>query len=53
MSGVGEYDAAYRAYLEARGAPARGWSEAMAGLFRRANRLDLAAHYTSKGADLS
>lgn len=53
---LSEYDDAYRAYLEERGAPAAqagaGWSGAMAGKHATPTREDLARYYAAKGARL-
>lgn len=53
MSGLDDYDATYRDYLEQRGASPRGWTEAMVRLFDHPARTQLAPHYTSKGANLT
>jgi len=50
---VDAYDQAYRAYLEARQAEPRTWSQAMAGQFTTPRRQEIAAYYRRKGADLT
>lgn len=50
---IDAYDAAYRAYLEARGATPKTWSASMAGKLGKPRRPGLAAFYESRGADLS
>ena len=52
LTRLAEYDDAYRRYLEARGAAAQGWTEAMAGRYRTPQRTDLAPFYADKGAML-
>ncbi len=53
LGGLDAYDAAYRAYLAARGAPkAAGWSEAMAARLHEKTRLDAGGFYASMGATL-
>lgn len=46
------YDETYRTYLAERGAEPAAWSERMAAKFSQPERTNLAAYYTSKGADL-
>ncbi len=46
------YDDAYAGYMEARGAPARGWTAGVAKMFSKVQRAGLAAYYAAKGADL-
>jgi hypothetical protein len=48
-----EYDEAYRAYLQRRGAEPTAWTTSMAGKFARSRRDDIADYYQAKGADLS
>lgn len=50
---IEEYDARYEEYLRRRDSTPRGWSEVMAKKFAKTPRPELAAYYTSKGADLS
>lgn len=53
LDGVSRYDAAYRAYLSERGAPARGWSEAMVGMHATPTRDQVGAFYAFQGARLT
>lgn len=48
-----EYDAAYRRYLEERGARPKGWSEAMVEKLEHASRVTVGLFYRGQGADLS
>lgn len=48
-----EYDAAYRTYLQRRGAEPQAWTTAMAATFARPRRAGIADYYREKGADLS
>ncbi len=53
LAGVDAYDASYRAYLTARGAPrVTGWSEAMAARGHEKARADAGSFYVSQGATL-
>ncbi len=52
LAGVRDYDAVYRAYLGARGASPRGWSEAMAEKHDKETRADAGSFYASQGAML-
>ena len=52
LASVATYDAAYKAYMEARGAEPNTWSQAILSKFASVMRPGLAAYYTSKGVRL-
>lgn len=53
LRSIDKFDAAYRKYLEDRGAKAQGWSASMVEKMTHASRLSVGPFYSGQGADLA